>query len=102
MTVEEVLRAARESLARPGVWVGQAPMEDHECVTTACVNVPGVGREWNDAANILDFLARREGFNSKEGGVVRPAAQWNDAPGRTLDEVLALFDEAIEIARKAP
>jgi hypothetical protein len=28
--------------------------------------------------------------------------EWNDAPGRTKEEVLAAFDKAIALAQKAP
>ena len=103
MTVVEILKAAKEKLTEPRVWVNHTPAgEDNcECIVTACANVDTAGYNWDDAANILDLLARRQGFKS-ETGIYRPAAQWNDAPNRTIEEVLALFDQAILLAESAP
>lgn len=47
------------------------------------------------ALNLLVFTIRSHGHD------VQMARVWNDAPERTQDEVVAMFDAAIDEARKA-
>ena len=94
MTPVEILRGARERLTRPEVWVGYCPADDnHECSVTACANLPGAGPNWGTATDYLRVAAAVAEDVS--------LAAWNDAPGRTLSEVLAAFDQAILLAESA-
>lgn len=102
MTPVEILRAARKRLTMPGVWVNYCPQtSDCDCAVTACSRVDRAGIAWDDAATFLDRAAEAFGFYY-EDDVVRPAARFNDAPKRTLEEVLTLFDQAILLAESAP
>ena len=85
----EVLRAARETLAVPGVWVQGNPThrfadtdsaDQCECLSTA---IGQMRRARKFARRVL------------ADGVL---TEWNDAPGRTLPEVLDVLQRAAELA----
>lgn len=61
------------------------------CMNGAVMRVAGIYRE-NDALMVFTALG-------SAAGVTRYSHHWNDAPGRTQAEVLALFDKAIEAAQ---
>ena len=84
-----VLRAARERLSEPGVWVQgtEGIGDDHDCLYTALMTVrPSRSRSASHKA--VELLKRH-------GDALWCVPTWNDAPGRTLDEVLAVLDRAI-------
>lgn len=80
--VSDDLKTARARLAAPGVWA-QYPTKGHHCLMTAADHL---GDSYLMRALGTDFYL--------------DAYHWNDAPGRTLDEVLAVYDKAIAIAEK--
>jgi len=103
----EILKNVRELLATPGQWT-QDPEQlgepDKYCLFTAT----GVG--YIQASNATSYVSKTAGMQladatifhmvSKRGAkqyddLVDTIANWNDAPGRTLDEVLSVVDEAI-------
>ena len=84
MTTREVLRAARDRLAQPGVWVNHSPKEGEHCLLTA------VGEDWQTGS--------RRAIQLLEEVTGSGLWAWNDHPDRTLPEVLAVLEEAIERA----
>lgn len=76
------LKTARARLEVPGVWA-QRPGKGHHCLMTA-----------------VDGLADRYLMCVVGAQWYGDAYKWNDTPGRTLEEVLAVYDKAIEIAEK--
>lgn len=90
-TVSEILVSARALLANPGVWAkgdGAGNLPDG-CYCAALAmwlyTPPGTGRV------ALDFFC-------EANAIRRFVSRWNDAPERTLPEVLTAFDKAIELA----
>lgn len=95
MKPSESLRAARALLATPGVW----PLK--VCAHTA------IGEALHpDNRDMLRWTAedtrRAEVALYATLGVQHSFSvwRWNDAPERTLADVLALYDRAIELALK--
>ncbi|HTJ68579.1 MAG TPA: hypothetical protein VL551_13675 [Actinospica sp.] len=102
-----VLREAKAVLERngwfQGEYVDRRPEFDgvalRECPVCllGALNV-AAGREADDIGmrddlrplDVLQTLIRRRGFR-------RPVHAWNDVKDRTVDDVLALLDEAIEL-----
>jgi hypothetical protein len=94
MTAIEILRAAREKLAQPGVWAKNsvdAMSEGRCCVGLAICSRNGAPEHARRSA-CAAFKLTIEANGSD--AVMR----WNDAPERTLNEVLAAFDRAIALA----
>lgn len=96
MTALEVLRAARAYVAQPGHWMHPTNTEwtrgvRRACVSNACTWAQSDEDRHLDAQRLLIRLL------GAERGHLRAVFDWNDAPERTLDDVLALFDEAIAI-----
>jgi hypothetical protein len=93
MTTVEILRAAREQFETGGLWQGSPETADegNTCVANACQKVAGS----NQSAQRL--IARLLGHSGPRG-FHQTIFDWNDTPGRTVEEVLALFDRAIAIA----
>jgi hypothetical protein len=84
----EVLRAAREQLSDPAKWwKGERPQaEGTECAFTVMY---GGGHGLEASRHLRDAL----GVTSL-GALFR----WNDDPATTHDDLMALYDRAIEIA----
>jgi hypothetical protein len=57
------------------------------------------GGRWNDDKELADELFTFVVRQIEERRFLR-YTKWNDAPGRTQDEVLAAFDQAIELAKQ--
>lgn len=91
MTTHEVLVAARNLIDRS--WVGRFPSGDgEECVASALANTGGgISGEYTSAYGLLRRIT----------GASR-LSEWNDAPGRRKEEVLAAFDEAIAATAPEP
>ncbi len=104
----EILKESRGLLATPGFWTqdeDELCEPDKFCLFTATGNgMSSVDRER------FSFDERQYGMNLADravrdvvlkrgaenvGVTVDTIANWNDAPGRTLDEVLSVVDEAI-------
>lgn len=89
INVSEILVSARALLAKPGIWVkGGGGSSGCYCVAEAMwlYTPPGAGRV---ALNLFSIANSISGFVSL----------WNDKPERTLPDVLAALDKAIELAR---
>jgi hypothetical protein len=97
MTAAEILRSAKELLIRDGWCQFRMMSPDGEHCMVGAVNRDGLSYRhihqahqclkisiWGDCDNYLNLLT-----------------SWNDTLGRTVDEVLAKFDEAIALAVKA-
>lgn len=78
------LRTARGRLAMPGVWVGYQPGRGEECALSAL----GLSEYSHEAALALKDALRQRGDDAA-------VHRYNDAPGRTLDDILSLYDDAI-------
>lgn len=94
--VSDDLKTARARLASPRVWAqgANATKKNQLCAYLAT-------RDLRNMHAADQLLARATGVEGDE--IKRPAfwlMDWNDAPGRTLDEVLAVYDKAIAIAEK--
>jgi hypothetical protein len=87
------LRAAAEVLRRDGWTQGGADPNGRRCVVEAIL---AEGRDWRRA---LDAFRKQIDSNS---GLRYPRgkgiAAWNDAPGRTADEVIAALEAAADAA----
>lgn len=72
----------------PGCWVGYAPCGDLDidCIDTAIDRA---------CRGDLTTFSRCTQAMKRIVGCSGALFSWNDAPGRTLDEVLAAFDKAI-------
>lgn len=116
-TVREVLVAARDKIAKPNGWIQDhyaADANGRVCPETApeaaCFCADGAlyaaSNVWNlinddyfntmevvrDAADALYIaIYGTTPTDSRHGGII----QWNDAKGRTQEEVVAVFDKAI-------
>lgn len=98
MAPADILRAARARLAEPGVWV-KGPMacaDACDCIATALGTV-ATDKNWNDAITAGEIVQKVLNVDGE-----LEVFDWNDAPERTLDEVLALYDKAIALAEVSP
>jgi hypothetical protein len=100
-TVEETLRRALQVLEQKG-WCQGALARDRYGVSVDCFDV--------NAESVCMIGALHLAIPSKQIGITDAAnalgdiirdsiALWNDRPGRTKDEVIAMFKAAIEKAR---
>lgn len=93
MTLVEILRAGKARLLERGWCQGDSAALYAEeprkcCAATALTDPIRCGDDMMDA---LNFLKRVNGIASNIG-------DWNDAPERTLEEVLSAYDKAIAAA----
>lgn len=92
MTTVEILRRARERIARGWCQHVNARAADGREVEPSdrAVEWCAVGAVWRDVDALLavERVLQLRGFSDA-------LWVWNDQPGRTQAEVLALFDEAI-------
>lgn len=98
MSALEILRGARALLVDKGWVQGVAAVDgDGYCVgsskATVC-RLCALGAIWRSAGGSLtkEAIDVEAVMNKVAGGSI---AEFNDAPGRTKDEVLAAFDKAI-------
>jgi hypothetical protein len=90
VTVIEELRARRDLLAQPGVWSGTYPPIGCSCLV---LDRTGAENKWLSSAaeQALDAECRTEESDDAEA----IAVAWNEAPRRTVAEVLDLLDRTI-------
>lgn len=89
----DVLKKARELVARPGGWCqGDVFGGDACCALGATSSVVSDDGDDGPASDAEDILRKAIGTNR--------LADWNDAPGRTQAEVVAAFDKAIALAEE--
>ena len=86
----DALRAARALIAKPGTWIqGRFRNSCGFCSVGALLEAPAAGaNEWLRRAVNLHT-------NDRYGGSI---IDWNDDPKRTHEEVLTVFDTAINLA----
>jgi hypothetical protein len=99
MKPSEVLAAARELLAVPGAWWdGSAGAQKKAtiCASTAISVTVAGDVTLTEAVRARGYLQRAIGRDAEDGPEV--IYTWNDTPGRTLSEVLAKYDIAINLA----
>jgi hypothetical protein len=96
--ISEQLRAARQLLVDEGWWQagpGAAIHRGRNCTLMAAY----WQAERDDQADLRDrlyaYLCQAIGTQSEATHTI---ARWNDTPGRTLDQVLAAYDRAIDLA----
>lgn len=99
-TEHEVLVEARNLIAREGWWQNDDSGFEGHCVANAvgdveCESTKPKCRAWDR----LVALIAPDATDVKDHAVMWC---WNDAPERTLEDVLALFDEAIRLTAPAP
>lgn len=86
-----VLMKAKEILLEPGRWVQGEPPADHDCAQSAIVAAGMMlGREYITAGSAVQYVLRMH----QEAAHI---PSWNDEPGRTLTEIIALLDEAMTV-----
>ena len=108
MTTAEILRQAKALITRES-WVNHSPNEElgQVCAVLAIGLVfrplnpllPYGLDAGNDFRNARTTLTRAIGEEVDLGGY--PLINWNDAPGRTIEEIWAGFDAAIGLAEVA-
>lgn len=87
-----VLRRARRLVARPDGWTQHTSLD-------RAGRVCAIGAIFGPLGCVFD-IRRYEAFEAVNMLVppwLRTLSTWNDAPGRTQDDVVALFDTAIGI-----
>lgn len=93
MSLLELLHAGKANIETKGWCQGNEEAvfgkSGRCCAATA---IPYVGR---DAERAVNLLKRANSLNPNVG-----IAEWNDAPGRTVEEVLAAYDKAIALAER--
>lgn len=106
ITAADILTRARDLLAKPGVWAKKPPGGD---IPIDCYCA--------ETAYRTQYLLKREDLKTKivpphewakAGAYLRKAIgvgtreeiwEWNDAPERTLDDVLSAYDRAIRMVK---
>lgn len=101
-TTADILRKARDHIAQPGMWcqgrffdahllsTNRTPTHGPCCARGALIWATGTP----DNETGLSYLAMAVPQS------IPGVTAFNDAPGRTQSEVVALFDRAIELAEK--
>lgn len=101
MNAVEVLKEARARLAKPGAWTKGAPARDiyGKLATSLDAEV-----QWCAVGALplfgiirwctLDYLEKA----LAEISLYKRVERYNDAPGRTVEDILSLYDRAIEMA----
>jgi len=79
--------ATIDLLSKPDVWVQGCPEFGHHCLITALSVTFGSG---NKISQCPELYKKKEGFS---------LVNWNDEPGRTLDDVLDLLRRGRDAAR---
>lgn len=90
MTVKECLIAARKKVELPQQWAqGETAFQTgHSCSLLALEH---------STVTLEESFQAKNYFYKAIGGQAS-IAEWNDAPERTHEDVLAAFDKAIELA----
>lgn len=101
MTIADDLRAAKARLIERGWCQGDEEAihggPDRRCCAATAIR-------WGSSSFTSEQWKSCESTHSlfrKANGIAGNVADWNDAPERTLDEVLAAYDKAIAAAEEA-
>lgn len=97
LAIVEQLIEARARLATPGVWWQCKPTDESFKPPSgrACAGTAIGPHGFAGLAHALLATTLGEDGGISANNAVRAIVVWNDAPERTLKEVLAKFDEAI-------
>jgi hypothetical protein len=94
MKLSEILRAGKQRIETNGWCQGdELAIRGKEPGPCCAATAPPFWINLNDVMNALDVLKRTIGLDDST-----QLANWNDAPGRTVEEVLAAYDKAIAAA----
>lgn len=104
MTTVEILRAARKLIERPDAWI-QGKYARNQAGDPVNPNDPDACKFCGNGAIIRargSVILRSAGFAAfaLDRAIGASFIPWQDAPGRTHDEVLHAFDRAIALAEK--
>lgn len=96
MTASEILRQGKANIIARG-WCQGDELAIHgpsggPCCAATALSTSGWG-DWQQVDDALEFIKDAVGVDRRVD-----IATWNDAPGRTVEEVLAAYDRAIEAA----
>ena len=115
-TTREILIRAREIIARPGAWLQghlatnsfgdvRCPTADNRdtltcfcalgAVDAACIDLTGSG-----GGTCAADLTLSRALSALDAAFVGNVPAFNDAEGRTQEEVVALFDRAIKMTKE--
>lgn len=103
LTAPNLLREAKALLMMRGWGRGPIALRSTPCLCAAeaCMMVwkgGGPISPMKALASAIDSKFKPNDYGDKQVGIV---LDWNDEPGRTLEEVYAAFDRAAEIADEA-
>jgi hypothetical protein len=106
MTPLQALRRGRERLAIPGAWIRGSLVDIFQgMIYGQCALGSLCDWDWRNEKVVIsnldavDYLCRAIGKILPREERSSAIAAYNDAPHRTLEEVLAMFDRAIELAQ---
>jgi hypothetical protein len=101
MSTADILRGAKEHISDPAMWYQgnyfpdanhfEVPPDDAPCCPFGAVQ--WATQTWTIDLDLIETLNRQSG----DGGIVA----YNDAETTTHDDIMALFDRAIELAEAA-
>jgi len=99
MSTADTLRRAKQNIIDKGWrqgsrWIGNIPQRPGCCAFDA---FELFNTQIGNANGAIAKLVEAMGVPGINDGIV-----WNDTPGRTVDEVLAVYDKAIALAEAAP
>lgn len=95
MKLSEILRAGKQRIETLGWVQGDEAAFDG---TMGCCAATALPVGW-DEAGFRQTIAAADLIKSANGlNPMKPLSDWNDAPERTLPEVLAAYDKAIAAA----
>lgn len=101
MRPSEIIREARNQLFERGWTQREAESSDGRVCIMGAVNFAVYGRSHCP----MDYDAEKEGLRNRVADLLSPTgaavAHWNDAPGRTFDEVIEHLDKAEKLAEAA-
>lgn len=104
MRASEVLEAAKQKILDDGWWKGGDSDSNNGRATCVVLSIDGsvdvhLARDEVVLASnhALEFVKEAIGVTSDDCGKVY---EWNDAPERTLTDVLDAFDMAVKLARE--
>jgi hypothetical protein len=93
--IADIMRAGKALIEDRGWGRGDGANSPRGCY---CVLTAIAGDEKVYHYDAVRFFERANGIGPTESGI--SVIGWNDAPGRTQEEVLAAFDKAITLAEQ--
>lgn len=102
MTAEEILVKAREILSDPQRWRKNrySDRQKQTFCSVGAIRMAATGSPWKNGTQNAGVAYNILQDKVKENYGEQRVYTWNDKPEREHDEVLAMFDKAIDEARK--